>query len=367
VTRTSFALGFLAVGLALVLAGPARAGHYVCPPCNAPCDELSSDAPGICPKCGITLVEATSAAATPHADGRTNVAILIFDGVEIIDSMGPYEVFGAAGFHVYTVGATRQAVRSAMGQSLVPAFTFADAPAPDVLVVPGGGVYGAQHDAATLEFVRNTTAKTTITMSVCNGAFILAQAGLLDGLGATTTAGNLARLRTQFPKIDVVDDQRYVDNGHIITTGGLSAGIDGALHVIDREFGRPRAEQIARGIEYRWDPTSKWTRSVLADMRMPDVKLPEQASWEMQMSNGDTEHWEMHGRLTVSMTQEEALDFASKQVAVNGWKLQESSAGKRTWIRKDREGQAWLTTLTARPADTPSTYLETMTVKKVKG
>ena len=137
--------------------------------------------------------------------------------------------------------------------------------------------------------------------------------------------------------------------------------------MIDREFGRPRAEQIARGIEYRWDPTSKWTRSVLADMRMPDVKLPDDAVWEMLTSNGDTEQWEMHGRLKVSMSQEDALDYATKQVAEKGWVLRERSAGKRIWVKKDREGQTWLTTLTAEPDSTPSTFIETMSVRKVNG
>ena len=161
--------------------------------------------------------------------------------------------------------------------------------------------------------------------------------------------------------------ERYVDNGKIITTAGLSAGIDGALHVIEREWGRPRAEQIARGIEYRWDPAAKWTRSTLADTRLPDVKLPDDAVWETLSSDGDNDQWQMDGRLRIAMTEEQALDMATKQLTSNGWTLRESAKEKRSWSKKDREGQTWLTTLTSTPDRAPSTYLETMSVQKVSG
>src|SRR5207302_5599051 len=109
---------------------------------------------------------------------------------------------------------------------------------------------------------------TRYVMSVCNGAFILAKAGLLDGLTATTTAGRIEELAAAAPKTRVVR-QRFTDNGKVITTAGLSAGIDGALHVIDREYGRTTAEDRARGLDYRWDPDSKWTRSAVAEVRFP--------------------------------------------------------------------------------------------------
>jgi len=352
VSRLLIAVLIVLIATAAVAADAKKV--WVCPMAEHP---QEFDKPGSCPLCGMPLVEKI---------GRFRVAVLIFNYAEDIDFTAPIEVLGHTGAQIFTVGATTDPINTVFGLHVRPDYDLEHTPPADLILVPGGGVNDTANNDAVIAWLRQRAPSARYVMSVCNGAFILAKTGLLDGLTATTTASRIDQLAENAPKTHVVRE-RYVDNGKIITTAGLSAGIDGALHVIDREFGRPRAEQIARGIEYRWDPTSKWTRSVLADMRMPDVKLPDQASWEMQMSNGDTEHWEMHGRLTVSMTQEEALDFASKQVAVNGWKLQESSAGKRTWIRKDREGQAWLTTLTARPADTPSTYLETMTVKKVKG
>jgi transcriptional regulator GlxA family with amidase domain len=161
----------------------------------------------------------------------------LFDGVEIIDFTGPWEVFGAAGFEVYTVAATRDPVTTAMGMTVVPRYTFADAPPPAVLLVPGGGVNGVEHDPASLRWVTDTSRRAELTLSVCNGAFILASAGLLDGLSATTTFHLLPKLRAGFPKVHVVSDRRYVDNGTIVTAAGLSSGIDGALHVVERMRG----------------------------------------------------------------------------------------------------------------------------------
>src|SRR5262249_27321862 len=138
-----------------------------------------------CPVCGMPLVEQGSKEAQGSA-GKP-VAILVFDGAEIIDFTGPWEVFGAAGFDVYTVAATREPVTTAMGMKVVPRYTFADAPRAAILVVPGGTVKGARSSEATSRWVKEASAHAEQTMSVCNGAFILAGAGLLDGLTATTT------------------------------------------------------------------------------------------------------------------------------------------------------------------------------------
>src|SRR5262249_35009772 len=152
-----------------------------------------------CPVCGMTLIEESAAAALAHP--RKKVAILLFDGVQIIDYTGPYEVFGGADFDVYTVAETKQPVTTAMGVTVVPKYTFVDAPQANVVVVPGGSVRAAQASATTLDWARRQTAHAEHTMSVCNGAFILGSAGLLDGLSATTTARLLENLRADFPKV----------------------------------------------------------------------------------------------------------------------------------------------------------------------
>lgn len=212
---------------------------------------------------------------------RQNVAILVFDGVQIIDYTGPYEALGASGRNVYTVAEKPDVITTAMGMKVVPNYTFANQPRPDIILVPGGGNsgepqareprgVGAQlNNEAVLRWIRESAAQSKYVMSICNGAFLLAKAGLLDGLSATTTAGYIDYLGTVAPKTKVVYDQRYVDNGKVITAGGLSSGIDGALHLIEKLDGRGAAIMTALGMEYDWRPDSGWARAALADRRIP--------------------------------------------------------------------------------------------------
>jgi len=346
----------LVVTLAIpVPSGTAEARHYVCVPCGLPCDSGVFDAPGTCPKCGMALVDQDSAAAlqTPSL----KVAILIFDGVEIIDYTGPYEVFGSAGFDVYTVAATPDPITSAMGMTVIPKFTFANAPQPDVLVVPGGGVKVARDHAPTLKWIRETTARDRQTMSVCNGAFILASAGLLDGLEATTTSGNIERLRREFPKVSVIEDRRYVDNGKIITTGGLTAGIDGALHVVDKLIGRGNAQAVALGEEYEWRPEGGFARASLADRQIPDLDLDRIGKWEYAHTQGGTDRWDVavRGRSDLGVTG--LMDYLAKGLEEKGkWTLVKShpsgadSAAITDWKFRGRDGKPWVGTLTVRSA-----------------
>jgi putative intracellular protease/amidase len=230
---------------------------------------------------GIVVAPARAQASNVEKQ-KLNVAILIFDGVQIIDFTGPYEALGAGRRrNVYTVAEKSDVITTAMGMRVAPNYTFANQPKPDIIIVPGGGNsgepgakphgVGAQlNNEAVIRWVRESAAQSKYVMSVCNGAFILAKAGLLDGLTATTTAGYIDYLAEFAPKTKVVYDQRFVDNGKIITTGGLSAGIDGAMHLIEKLDGRGAAIQTALGIEYNWQPDSGWARAALADQRIPN-------------------------------------------------------------------------------------------------
>jgi putative intracellular protease/amidase len=293
VNHVSRILVLVAIALA-GLAGAAHATRWICPPCGAPCDTTTFSGPGTCPACGMTLIDADAASAQQRpASPRHKVAVLVFSGCEILDFAGPYEMFGAADFDVYTVAASRTPVTTAMGLEVVPKYTFADAPQPDVLVIPGGAVNAAQGDAATLDYIRRATEHTTHTMSVCNGAFILASTGLLDGLSATTTYHNIPRMAAKFPKVHVRHDQRYVDNGHLVTTAGLSAGMDGALHVIARMMGTGYAEEVALGEEYAWSPDGGFVRGAMADHQIPEVDLDAMGTWTVRRTEGDQRHWQL--------------------------------------------------------------------------
>jgi putative intracellular protease/amidase len=312
--------------------------HYVCAPCGMPCDSKVYDAPGVCPVCGAALVVEP---APPRAP-RKKVALLIFDGVEIIDYTGPYEVFGDADFDVYTVAEAKAPVTTAMGMAVVPKYTFADAPPPDVLVVPGGDVHAPRGSAATLKWIAGITATDEQTMSVCNGAFILAAAGILDGLSATTTAHLIAELAAEYPKTKVVSDQRFVDNGKIVTTGGLSAGIDGALHVVEKMLGRGRAQAVALDIEYDWRPDSGFVRAKLADNLIPHVGLDELGNWSWIRTQGGVDRWEIVVTGTSELSVAELMVRISESLAKGKWTtVQPASPTETAWKFNGPDGRPW--------------------------
>ncbi len=205
----------------------------------------------------IVPLAVTGARAEPVADGRRAVAIVVYEGVELLDFAGPGEVFAAAdradAFRVYTVASTRAPILSQGFVKIVPDHSIDDAPTADIVVVPGGDVGSLIDDAKAMQWLKKVSATDSLTMSVCNGAIVLATTGLLDGMRATTHWGSVARLR-QFSKTTVVPDARFTDNGRVVTTAGVSAGIDGALHVVQRLLGEDIAWSTARYMMYSWEP-----------------------------------------------------------------------------------------------------------------
>ena len=203
---------------------------------------------------------------------KLNVAILIFDGVQIIDYTGPYEVLGSRGRrNVYTVAEKPDAIKTNMGMLVVPNYTFANQPKPDILIIPGGRGVGAQlSNQKVLDWIKDNAGDAKYVMSVCNGAFFLAKTGLLANMPATTTAGFIPSLKDFSPTTTPVYDKRFVDNGKIITTAGLTSGIDGAVHLIEKLDGPGWAKYIALGIEYNWQPDSDFSRAAIADTKLPN-------------------------------------------------------------------------------------------------
>ena len=192
------------------------------------------------------------------AGGKRNVAIVIHEGVELLDFAGPGEVFAAAergrAFNVYTVAETTKPITSQRFLSVNPQYTFDNCPKPDLVVIPGGATRVLLSNPKAMAWVKETTKEAEVVLSVCTGAFVLAQAGLLDGKEATTHYGSLEQLAKQYPKITIRPDKRLVDNGKLVTAAGVSAGIDGALHVVARLCGAEAARGTAKYMEYRWEP-----------------------------------------------------------------------------------------------------------------
>jgi putative intracellular protease/amidase len=324
----------------------ATADKWVCAPCGMECDTKVYDKPGTCPVCGAALVPASSLTA---ASPQKRVGILVFDGVEIIDYTGPYEVFGAAGFDVYTVAETKKPVVTAMGMTVVPKYAFADAPEPDVLVVPGGDIHVPKGSPPTLTWIAERTAKAQHTLSVCNGAFLLAGAGLVDGLTVTTTAHNIDKLRAAFPKVTVVRDKRFVDNGKIIASAGLSAGIDGALHVVDGMLGRGAAQQTALGLEYDWRPEGGFARAALADQLIPRVDMDAMGHFDVTRTEGTMLAWDLELAGTSELGAVQVEERVGKAFTEGRWKqvAAKSAAGTSTttWSFEGPDGKPWTGTL----------------------
>jgi transcriptional regulator GlxA family with amidase domain len=189
----------------------------------------------------------------PPKNGPIRVAVAISEGVTVIDFAGPWEVFqdatapgSDAPFTLCTVSETTAPIVGSAGLKLVPDYTFANVPPPRVVVVP------AQRGSEALHaWLRKTSAQTDLTMSVCTGAFQLAKAGLLSGKSATTHHDFVDDLAQRFPDVRVERGRRFVENGSIATAGGLTSGIDLALHVVERYFGRASAERTAEYMEYQ--------------------------------------------------------------------------------------------------------------------
>jgi transcriptional regulator GlxA family with amidase domain len=191
-----------------------------------------------------------------------NVAILIFDDVEVLDFCGPLEVFSITGesgdvtaFNVYTVAEHARPVAARNGLSVNPDHAIDDHPGPNVIVVPGGaGTRREMNRAPLLDWIGRIAPGCELVLSVCTGALLLAKAGLLDGLRATTHHEVLDTLREVAPRTEIVTGVRYVDNGRIITAAGIAAGIDASLHAVARLLGEQAARKTANHMEYEWRP-----------------------------------------------------------------------------------------------------------------
>jgi transcriptional regulator GlxA family with amidase domain len=192
------------------------------------------------------------------------VGILIFPDVEVLDFCGPYEVFSltrmadpgsrdeTGPFEVLLVGQALGPLTAVGGMRVLPDVSCAECPPLDILVVPGGwGTRALMQDAALLDWLKTRAAQAELTASVCTGSLLLAQAGLLDDRSATTHWQALDRLAA-FPAVSIVRGQHVVDDGNVVTSAGISAGIDMALGVVARYCGPDVAQATAKYMEYRW-------------------------------------------------------------------------------------------------------------------
>jgi transcriptional regulator GlxA family with amidase domain len=205
----------------------------------------------------------------------TTVGIFIFDNMELLDFAGPCEVFTTASrvhhrshasepdlFQVITIGQSGSAVQARTGLSIHPDYQFKNHPPIDILVIPGGVVRDELAKPEVISWISETSRATRLTSSVCTGAFLLARAGILNGKSATTHWEDIADLKKMFPSLNVQTDKRWVDEGSVVTSAGISAGIDMSLHLVERLAGRELASKTARQMEFIWSENSKPERNV---------------------------------------------------------------------------------------------------------
>jgi len=193
-----------------------------------------------------------------------NIGIYIYDQAEVLDFSGPFEVFSTASrvcdendlFNVFLVGETTDPIRARGGYIVNPNYGFSNHPSIDVLIVVGGVHIHEMNKSNVIEWIAKQATDTSIVASVCTGAFLLAQANILQSEKVTTHWDDIDDLRKAFPSLDVIENVRWVDEGHLLTSGGISAGIDMSLHLVSRLVDETLAVKTAKQMEFAWTKNS---------------------------------------------------------------------------------------------------------------
>lgn len=193
-----------------------------------------------------------------------NVGIYIYDQSEVLDFSGPFEVFSTASrvckgdkpFDVFMISETGDAVVARAGYKVSPCYGFNDHPEIDVLIVTGGVHVSEMGKRQVIEWIYQQSQNASVAASVCTGAFLLAKAKILEEHKVTTHWEDIADLKSMFPQLNVVENVCWVDEGKIITSGGISAGIDMSLHLVSRLHSNELAEKTARQMNFAWTKNS---------------------------------------------------------------------------------------------------------------
>ncbi|ACK93976.1 DJ-1/PfpI family protein [Bacillus thuringiensis] len=189
---------------------------------------------------------------------KWSVGIFLFNEVEVLDFAGPFEVFSVTEvneekpFTVYTVSENGEMITARNGLKVQPDYSIENLPPVDILIIPGG--LGARKyeikNEIVIKWIRQQMKEVKLMTSVCTGALLLAKAGLLEGLKATTHWASIEKFKNEFQNVEVIENVKFVDEGHIITSAGISAGINMAFHIVKNLLGVHVAEDTAKRMEY---------------------------------------------------------------------------------------------------------------------
>ncbi len=272
---------------------------------------------GSCPDCQMTLIPYIEGYSGPGRQmKRPQIAIFIFDGADVMDVTGPLSVFEHAGFPIVTFALSDSVVRVGQHLQWNPDYTIDNLPGADVLVFPGGGLAEANpgHSQVT-NFIQNRRDKTEVYFSVCSGAFFLGEAGILDNQCVTTFAGLIPSLRENYPEAHVMNDVKYTRNDKIITSSGLSSGIDASFEVVARYRGEGVAQDLANHMEYPWQRQNEYARSQLADNYISAVRnLISFFAIDFYDSKGDHNRWSYSYALTDEISSGDILQILQNEL-----------------------------------------------------
>lgn len=187
-----------------------------------------------------------------------NIGIFIYDNAEVLDIGGPFEVFSVtkrlfeSHWNIFTIADNKHTVYARGNLPMVPHYSIAEHPSIDILCVVGGEHMATMENERVLRWIRQCNSTTTITCSICTGAFILAAANVYDAMPVTTHWEDQDSLKSMFPHLDVVKNKRWVKHGKYVSSGGISAGIDMSLYLVSMLTSTEQAESVARQMEYDW-------------------------------------------------------------------------------------------------------------------
>ncbi len=235
---------------------------------------------------------------SPPSTGKIPVAFALSDGAVMIDFAGPWEVFQdtsisgnrSSAFELFSVAESTAPIRASAGMRIVPDYSFANAPVPKVIIIPA-----QRGNDALLEWIRQKSKTADVTASICTGAFILAKTGLLSGKSVTTHHGAYHDLAAQFSDVHVVPGARYVEEGNLASSGGLSSGLDLALHIVERYFGHEVAASTADRMEYQgigWtDPGSnrRYTEKQVSTAAKPTCRV---CGMDVELATAQTSNYQ---------------------------------------------------------------------------
>lgn len=266
---------------------------------------------------------------------RYSAAFLLSDGTLPLDYAGAYEVLGQSRMKVFTVAKTNDTVKLSTNMRVIPNYSIDNAPAFDILVIPA-----STEDTTVIRWIRKKADSLDYILTICGGVLPVYDAGLLDGKTITGYGPLIDHLKSHAQNATVVTDQRFVDNGKIITCGSYMSGIDGALYLVSKIYGEPKAQEVANNIEYNWDKEYKYVRAKLADNWLaPLYDFGPPLRGRTLRYEGDEKHWIAEYEAKREQTLKEFYSQIPEMAEMHNWTNLETKTTETEyfskWTRKD--------------------------------